>query len=81
MMPKPPSRPRCPACYGAGTVLHPFTDDEVRCEYCDGERFDPYYMGPDWAVSRGTGRGVATPAATPSPNVDSAAFQGRFERC
>ena len=44
---KPASRPRCPACYGAGTILHPFTDSEVRCEHCDGQGFDPYWMGPD----------------------------------
>ena len=46
-MPKPPSRPKCPSCYGCGTVLHPFTDEEVRCEYCDGQRYDPYYTGKE----------------------------------
>jgi excinuclease UvrABC ATPase subunit len=40
-------RPKCPACYGCGTVLHPVTDEEVRCEYCDGERYDPYYTGKE----------------------------------
>lgn len=40
-------RPKCPACYGVGTVLHPFLDEEVRCEYCDGEKGDPYYTGKE----------------------------------
>ena len=38
---KPQSRPRCPACYGAGFILHPFTDAEIRCGFCDGQGFDP----------------------------------------
>lgn len=43
-------RPRCPACFGAGTLLHPMTDEEVRCDCCDGQGFDPYYTGQQTAA-------------------------------
>lgn len=48
---KPQSRPRCPVCWGAGTILHPFTDLEEACGYCDLVGFDPYWLGPDSAPS------------------------------
>ena len=45
---KPESRPRCPACYGMGTALSPWDQiTELRCDYCDGQGFDPYWQGPD----------------------------------
>lgn len=43
---KPQSRPRCPTCYGAGTILEPFSDCEVACPQCFGPGFDPYWLGP-----------------------------------
>jgi len=45
---KPESRPKCPACYGMGTALSPWDQiTELRCDYCDGQGFNPYWMGPD----------------------------------
>jgi len=49
---KPESRPKCPACYGMGTALSPWDQiTELRCDYCDGQGFDPYWMGPDQSES------------------------------
>lgn len=41
------SRPKCPACFGSGTMIHPFTDEEVECAYCYGQKHDPYYTGKE----------------------------------
>lgn len=50
-MPKPPSRPKCPSCFG--TCVNEMFDlegkpypDPVPCFYCDGTGFDNYWMGP-----------------------------------
>lgn len=70
------SRPRCPACFGAGTILHPLFDDEVQCPHCFGPGFDPFWMGP--AVPA---EGTATPVATPPANLRYAPSLGALEGC
>ena len=45
---KPESRPRCPACFGKGSVPAPWDHAEwLDCPHCDEQGFDPYWMGPD----------------------------------
>lgn len=40
-MPKPKSRPKCPSCYGEGTI------DEMECQYCFGTGYDNYFTGKE----------------------------------
>ena len=45
---KPESRPRCPVCFGKGSVPAPWDHAEwLDCPHCHGPGFDPYWMGPD----------------------------------
>ena len=41
---KPKSRPRCPCCYGSGSLQD--YDCYMVCDGCDGTGFDLYWMGP-----------------------------------
>jgi hypothetical protein len=50
---KPESRPRCPTCYGKGSVPAPWdTTEWLDCPHCHGQGFEPYWMGPDQAPER-----------------------------
>jgi len=47
---KPESRPRCPTCYGKGSIPAPWdATDWLDCSHCHGQGFEPYWMGPDQA--------------------------------
>ncbi len=46
-MPKPKSRPRCSACYGARKIYDPWIDEVLECVTCEGTGYDPYYTGKE----------------------------------